>query len=159
MNKVFLINFLIIFVLNSFGQSEPFEYLKKLEIDSEMNYYIRYNESLSTIINERLPEPEKGNDFYPQMLSGDVNLMLTRLSLNDNTEYYVIFSQGMSVDPAFYFFKKENTQKSVFSVVGEQLFMIGNGSFYVSGHANRMYNQKRKFKVENEEFTEVNQPF
>jgi hypothetical protein len=153
------LSFLLFFVFYSFGQNEPFDYLKKLEIDNGTNYFVRYNESLSTIINERLSEPFKGEDFYPEMLSGDINLMLTRLSSSDNTEYYVIFSEGMSIDPTFYFFKKDNTRESAFSVGGEQLFMTGNGSFYVQGHANKMYNQKRKFKVVNGEFKEVEQPF
>lgn len=70
------------------------------------------------------------------------------------------FSNGMSDDPNFVFYKKEfDKLKYLFSIDGQQIFIPGNGFIYVSGIANNVFDKKMKYKFVDDKIQEVNQAF
>ncbi|MGB4654686.1 MAG: hypothetical protein ACOXZ9_06210 [Bacteroidales bacterium] len=69
----------------------------------------------------------------------------------------IIYSPGPSVDPAFYITDKNNNP--IWSEAAEEMCINSNGIIYISGNINKMFNQRKKLKLNNNNVTEVEQPF
>ncbi len=145
------------------SENEPFDYLEELVVHKSEHeeIVIKYNDASTTVFNEKRTElPEDDPLYYSDHGPGmnDVKALKTKIS-SSGSDYIVVFSWGASGDPSFQFFKDGNFERSLFSIPGTHLYVPGNGSIYVSGHTNNLFNTRKKFKVRNEELDEVDQPF
>lgn len=158
MNRYIFIFLCSIFLFhNAYSQNIPksFNYLKTFESNITPNFsiYVSYNENTSKLINHEITEKDFGFGAPLRIISTKIN--------NKTQKYYTIeFEEGPSADPTFVVY--ENTNDSLIlvqSFVGEHLIIPGNGNVYISGHANTMFNKKRKFKFKDNKFTEIEQPY
>lgn len=149
----------------SFAQA--FDYLSTLQIKGYFTYTIRFESTLTTVLNERIDEEYGGNLT--------VKAILTRLSSASKEKYIVVFSEGASVDPffvihhinekhgidsTFKIYAMINDEKrAIGGIKGLELIIPGNNSVYVSGHTNNMFNMRRKFLLKDNRLEEIRQPF
>lgn len=133
---------------------EAFSYLKKMQIEKVIS--IKYDEKTSTIINKKCGDLPQNDPLYisegPAV--DDIQAIKTKLEPS-GSDYIIVFSSGPSDDPTFIFFKDGQFNDAAFTISALEIVIPGNGSIYSSGHTNNMYNTRRKFKVENNNFTEV----
>jgi hypothetical protein len=80
--------------------------------------------------------------------------------LDDKREqlYSIGFNPGPSDDPSFEIWPFGKRDQMV-SMSGLSLYLPGNGSVYVSGHTNNMFDMRRKFERVNGQWQETKQPF
>lgn len=93
-------------------------------------------------------------------ITGDIVLFKTKISPGDAIAYYVVFTEGGSHDPEFYFIPDtSSTGDPGPSVPAEILILPGNGIVYTLAHANRTFLMHQKFVLKGAEFVEVQQPY
>ncbi|MBE9515385.1 MAG: hypothetical protein IME93_00255 [Proteobacteria bacterium] len=128
------------------GLPESFSKLEEMYIDGVS---IAYNKKITTVINER---SEDGMS---------VRAIRTLIDWKKKGQYYVIdFSEGPSADPHFTIYKEVNKKlKRITAGGGTQLIVPGNGSIYVSGHTNSMFDERLKIKIDDEKYKLVKQPY
>lgn len=143
------------------AQTNHFPNLKKLTIDKSMNVFVKYDPAKTQIIQRKLSELPANDPLYTtdEMLGEDVKVLETCLDAKCNERYILVFSYGPSADPTFIFYKKNDPETVVFASWGLQLYLTGNGMFYISGHTNNTFDMRMKFKLENDTIREVQQPY
>lgn len=139
----------------STDETEPFDYLKKIEIGGDI--FIKYNESKSTVYNKPLNELDKTHQMYSDSPFGEELLVKTEIASGE--EYYITYSPGPSADPTFIFTKVGDNNASGFSVGALQLYVPANGAIYTAGHTNNMFNTRKKYTLRGGKFEEEPQPF
>lgn len=84
----------------------------------------------------------------------------SRISEGFRESYWIVYSEGGSLDPMFTVYRGDNTEKpKVFEQAGLHLAIPGDGALYVSGHTNNMYDQREKYVLNEGKFAEVSQPY
>lgn len=152
--------FILVFIsLSVFGQRKSFDSLEQISFDNSAS--ARFNPDITEVFNTVVSELSEADPFFCNEGEGSysVKLLKTKISAKYNTEYFVEFSPGPSADPSFFFYKPDNLEKPEFSIEGLHLVLPGNGSIYISGHANNYYNTRKKFQIISGEPIEVEQPF
>lgn len=141
---------IIIFIANI---AMAFEGLSALTIETNFeDITIKYNEKYSTIINKDITDNESG--FLT------IRLIETKLKANSNNIYVIDFSEGGSNDPCFQIYYKENNKLTYITQFGGlDLTIPYDGYLYVSGHANTMFNKRKKLTIEDKHLIEIEQPF
>lgn len=163
---------LILFVLISlvYGSTfaQTFEHLSTFQIKGYYTYAIRFDSSLTRVVNERIDD-ERGGCLT-------VKAIIIHLSNTSKDEYLVIFCEGMSADPFFEIYrivgeKQEidssfqiyaiinDAKRKIGGISGLEIVIPGNGNVYVSGHTNNMFNMRRKFTLKDNQLEEIKQPF
>lgn len=143
------------------SKTTPFDYLSKVVVDEEDGILVKYNPASTEVYNKKVSDLDPNDPFYPDEEDpgmGNVKLIKTQIKPG-GSYYYVVFSWGPSADPAFIFYKQGATDKMVFSLSGERLFIPGNGNIYIDGHTNNLFNTRKKLKLVNDELVEIKQPF
>ncbi len=140
-------------------KQEPFSYLKELAIDNQI--CIKYNPSVSNVYNKKRSELDKNdplfyNDGGPA--TEDIKAIKTKIS-DSGDDYYIVFSYGPSADPAFLFYKDGQFDQPAFRIAGLKLYVTGTGAICVSGHTNNLFDTRKKYKVQNDNLIEVEQPY
>ncbi len=75
-------------------------------------------------------------------------------------KYLLVYDEGPSEDPGFFFYKKEDGDYvDKFEVYADKIFITGTGFVYTAGHTNQYYDKRRKFKFIGTELIEVKQPY
>lgn len=100
---------------------------------------------LAQVVNEKYePYPEeKTYPYYRQ------RLIRTRLSSVDATEYFIDFDAGFSVDPGFVISRATLGKTTYLQMAGGTECMIpGDGYIYIHGHANSMYDVRRRYRYD-----------
>jgi hypothetical protein len=135
--------------------------LKKLEIDESWGAYLKYNKSTTEVFNIQLKDLDKSDPLYTDFEEAefDIKAIKTKIDNSSTDEYFVVFSFGLSSDPAFWFYKSDNFEKVAFSVSGLRLYIPGNGSIYVSGHTNNNFDVRKKYQLKDSKLIEIQQPF
>ena len=163
-----LILFVLISLVNGSSFAQAFEHLSTLQIKGYFTYTIRFDSTVTNVLNERIDEE------YGGCLT--VKAITTRLSQTSKSEYLVIFCEGMSVDPFFEIYrivgeKQEidssfqiyaiinETKRKIGGISGLEIVIPDNGHVYVSGHTNNMFNMRRKFTLKDNQLEEIKQPF
>jgi hypothetical protein len=126
----------------------PFPELKIVDVRSpHFKIRVHYDPSITTIINR--PLEQKG--------IGSIKVLTTKIDRSKNQVYEIQYTDGPSADPAFWVFK--NGGEEVGGFAGTELYLPGNGSLYVSGHTNSLFNHRTKYDLKGGKFSEVKQPF
>ena len=138
------------------AESEPFNYLEKMNIDKQENIYLKYNQKMAEVFNKKIQDLPKNDPLR----SGEGYLKLIKTKINSSGQlYYVVFSWGPSADPNFQFYKDSDLSRPAFTIYALQVFIPGNGYIYSSGHTNNMFNTRKKYTVENNSLKEIEQAF
>ena len=159
--RKFLTSCFILLCSVVYAQTDYFPNLKKILVDKDMNVFVKYDPSCTTLFNKKLSALAKTDPLYSddEMMGEDIKLLETCLTPNCKERYTVVFSYGPSADPSFLFYKTSNPDEAVFVSWGMQLYLTANGFFYISGHTNNTYDARRKFKIANDTISEVVQPY
>jgi hypothetical protein len=132
-----------------------FHDLKSLYLKKE-NVTLYYSSKITTLLNQEHPEKNK---------YGEAGVFVSRplktQLLGIGKGYFTVdCDSGGSADPSCTFFQEVGGKlREVAKIEGLHFAMPGNGSVYVEGHSNTMFNVKRKFEWGNGSFLEVKQPF
>ena len=130
---------------------DSFAHLKKILIEQDSNVFAFVNNDFSEKLSltAKFEEENHVEEFIGIVKPDELT----------NEEYLLSFSMAPSADHAFSFFKR-NGDKFVysFSISGKQIFIPGNGFIYVSGHTNNWFNKKRKYKIQEGNIIEIQQP-
>lgn len=108
---------------------------------------ILFDKSLSTI--------------FEQSSSGDtINLIVTKIERNSTGKFAIKHWPGPSADPIYIFYRIEAKDTVFFGQFGaDKVIVPGNGFVYTEHRSNEMFNKKRKYKLTDNGFIEVKQPF
>lgn len=141
---------IVIFIANN---AIAFEGLSTLTIPTSLvTVSVHYDKKYSTIINEDITDEESGIKT--------IRLIETKLKANSNNIYIIDFNEGVSNDPCFQIYYKENNKLTYIDQFGGlDLTIPYDGYLYSSGHANTMFNKRKKFAIENNNVIEIEQPF
>ncbi len=126
----------------------------------EYSYGVRYNPKVSEIIEKRRDSYPKVHPLYTDEFGrDDIVIIKTKLNTDEKDLYYVLFTQGPSGDPSFYFINVKKPNKYFGNLAGEELVLPGNGFAYTKSRSNSDYLKRAKFKIAQYGFEEVFQPF
>jgi hypothetical protein len=121
---------------------------------------VAYQPGTSTVINKRLADLPRSHALFSDdgLEAGDVLLMETTFAGSDR--YLVVFSEGPSADPEFYFYRPGAPAEKVFgSVAGAAVAIPGNGFLYTANRSNNYFTRRAKFIYEPTGLREVHQPY
>lgn len=146
--------FCVLFSAGIAGAADPAASFPGLSVVDLNGIRIYYHPELTEIIKK------VGQDDI-------VRVLRTRIDRTKPQNYVVDFDPGPSEDPAFVLYTENGANLNAlvdekgeqFIVAGLTLIIPGNGSLYVSGHTNNMFNERRKFEVTGNRVREVPQPF
>jgi hypothetical protein len=96
-----------------------------------------------------------------QSLSGDtINLIVTQIKRNGGDRFVVKHWPGPSADPMYIFYLIADSDTVYFGrFAADKVIIPGNGFVYTEHRSNEMFNVKKKFKIVDNKFVEVEQPF
>ncbi len=123
---------------------------------------VAYSPSNSTLINKKRGELDKSHQLYYNdgFEADSVVLLETSLSGSGNDKYYVIFSEGPSLDPSFDFVPVGASTDKAYAIIWASALVIpSNGFVYSSNRFNNMYTEREKYLVKSEGLIEVQQPY
>lgn len=139
---------LIFFLLSVSLFAQPFQNLETLKVDE--NIFIQYNPAVTDVINRKV-QNEMGDEY---------TLIQTIIDPETSRPYMIEFNYGPSDDPTFIIYEETS---GGYERIGEiyALFLAipSNGNIYCGGHTNNMFDQRRKFTIENRQLVETPQPY
>lgn len=131
------------------GEEPAFRELKAVAVSgAEFAARVHYDPPSTTLVNK----PYKRDDVnWTRVLS-------TPIDRKNPQPYEIHYTEGMSGDPMFRIVKVGASQAAG-ELTGIELFLPGNGSAYVSGHTNSLFDHRRKFELKDDKLVEVKQAF
>lgn len=156
--KLILIIYFIHLTLWSYAQNTtPFSYLFEITSNHDRDVHLYIDKNKSKIYNIKLKDLDENHPLYaPDDCESRMTLLAETTIDQSNKMYAIVY--GYCPEPEFYFYDVNDLSKSYGAVGGLNLYIPGNGNLYVSGHVNSNFNNKRKFKFEENKITEVKQP-
>jgi len=116
-----------------------------------------YDKSSFTLINKDCRHLPANHPCYSDKDYADAVLLGEYKNKSMSGSLFILFSPGPSADPQFAIFDKNNNL--LWGENGEEMCINSNGVIYLSGNANRMFNQRTKWQLSNGKVSEVKQPF
>lgn len=117
---------------------------------------IHFDKTISTVINQ----PIKDDRFQETGIYSQTRLITTKIDAQQDIWYTIDFDAGGSLDPMFIISRNEHQElKALGSIFGLEITFPGDGFFYVTGHTNNTFNQRRKFTIRDDVLVEIRQPF
>ncbi len=160
LNKRLAILFLLqIANASSFSQTVSYfpELTKKL-VYASLNTFICYDKGTTTFYNIPCHLLKKTDPSYTEDLKETGGMLVARYknaTLKDSLT--ILFETGPSDDPLFSVFTKE--KKLLLKAFCLGFYINAAGVIYTTGHTNNMYDCRRKFQIQQNEITEIKQPF
>jgi hypothetical protein len=133
--------------------ADPFPGLKSLGLPGYLSGTIHYDPSITKVINQPL---NPGSPEYEAIPT--TRVLETKLDRGSDEVWVVDYTEGPSDDPEFRFLKKGEIEEAG-SVQGLELWLPGTGAAYVSGHADTMFDTRRKLVAKAGKIVEVPQPY
>jgi hypothetical protein len=146
--------------LNVSGQNKSlFPYMTKVSVDKAYNVIFGYEKKSTRLINKpcyllskRDPlHCDKDSVITEWVLVAKFKMDIIKDSVN------IIYSPGMSDDPGFVISTK--TDKIIGRFSCKEFYVNNLGTIYTAGHVNNMYDRRRKYQIQADTVTEVNQPY
>jgi hypothetical protein len=129
--------------------ADPFTGLETHEIKGYLTAALHYDPQITEVVNRRLTGEDE-----PLV----VRVLRTRLDRTQAEWYFVDYDEGPSADPAF-IITLEGAEEPAGALPGLHLYLPGNGSLYTTGHANTMFDERRKYAFQGGRLAETNQPY
>ncbi|HEY6022235.1 MAG TPA: hypothetical protein VIY48_20920 [Candidatus Paceibacterota bacterium] len=122
---------------------------------------VAYGDRSAKVINRKRSQLDHAHPLFvaDDFEADDILLLQTKLSETDTQTFYVLFSEGPSADPEFYFIKTSTPDKIWASLPGTAISIPGNGSVYVSNRFNNTFTKRSKYTLTAKGLTEVKQPY
>jgi hypothetical protein len=156
--RILILSAFLTSILTALGQTKSyFPTLTKVSIDTSYKAYFGYDKS-SRLINKFCGTLDKKDPFYcseSSLIEGVVVARYKNQALKDSVN--ILFSGGMSDDPEFSVYTKSGRTMGRIACV--EFYINSSGTIYTSGHANNMYNRRRKFQIQNDTILEIKQPY
>ena len=169
MARLILLSFLLGSFVSIHVQAQDWTNLSKASLISSFSWLsvfqngectFAFDSTKCTVINTRISQLDTTHPLYQKEdFLDDLVLVRTRLSSSDLREFLVVFSEGPSEDPNFYFIDLQAPNQIWGQLDGTALAMPGNGAFYIAGRHNRAFTERRKYLFSPAGFREVRQPF
>jgi hypothetical protein len=131
-----------------------------LKIEKFGQAWVAYDPGVTTLINKRRAELPRSHVLYfdDGLEANDVVLLETVLSGSDR--YNVVFSEGPSADPMFYFIKVGATSDLPWATIaGNTVAIPHNGALYAASRFNNHFTKRQKFAYQPGGLQEVRQPY
>jgi len=148
---------------NSYDKSE--ESLRKafsaLSLLKSDNAIVAHEVRTSKVINKKRSELGNSHPLFidDALESDDIVLLQTRLSEKDPQTFYILYTEGPSADPSFYFVKSSAPSEIWADLPGTALALPGNGSVYVANRFNETFTRRTKYTYSASGLTQVSQPY
>jgi hypothetical protein len=122
--------------------------------------FVKFDASVTEVINKKRQDLDPSHPLYANRGPSSIEelVMKTKLNRNDKHAYKVVFSSGPSADPVYKLYKT-GADKPSYNFPGKEMYIPANGNVYTAGHANNVFNTRRKFVIDNGKAKEVDQPF
>ncbi len=136
--------------------ADAFPGLKTLELSGYLKATVHFDPAVTTVLNQPL-YPEAPDDGHLPM----TRVLETKLDRTSSQVWWIDFTEGPSDDPEFLFTRKGETEPAG-SVTALELWLPGNGAAYAAGHADTMFDNRRKLVArggKDGKVVEVEQPF
>lgn len=141
------------------GQTKSyFPNLTTVTIDKNHQVYFGYERNSTRLINTVCYQLDKNDPFYcpdSSYFEGRIVAKFKCPGIKDSLT--ILFDPGMSDDPEFSVVSKN--QKVLGRVAALEFYVNSAGVVYSAGHANNMYNRKRKFQINKDTMLEIKQPY
>lgn len=133
--------------------ADAFPGLKSLTLPGYEPASIHFDPAITTVINRQL-NPDAPDD-------GDIpviRVLETKLDRTSSQIWVIDYTEGPSADPEFMFTRKGAAEPAGY-VTALELWLPGNGAAYAAGHADTMFDTRRKLVAKGDKVVEVAQPF
>lgn len=152
----------IIFCLSLAGaahgqQKSYFPQMTRVQVDTSLNAWFGYEKG-TKVINRSLQTLDPRDPYYRDSEAVVLGVLVAQYKapgMKDSLT--VVFESGMSDDPEFSIFGKG--QKLIGHVSCLDMYINASGVIYTAGHANNMFNRRRKFQIQKDTLLEVKQPY
>lgn len=113
----------------------------------QLEQKVLFDATLTTVLNEPCSRDT-------------INLIVTRIERDNSDKFLIKHWPGPSADPIYIFYRIENTDTVYIGRFGaDKVVVPGNGYVYTEQRSNEMFSRRRKFRIADNEFIEVKQPF
>jgi hypothetical protein len=123
--------------------------------------FVAYDDRTSLVINKKRSELDSTHPLLVKegVEADDILLLQISLSGTDSQTFFVLFSEGASADPSFFFIKTSVPDKVWAELPGTALAVPGNGSIYAANRFNNTFTRRTKHLYTPTGLTEVSQPY
>ncbi len=133
--------------------ADPFPGLATIKLSGYFETLIHYDPSITKVINQPLNPGSPESEIVPV-----TRVLETKLDRSSDEVWVIDFDEGPSADPEFVFTRKGESEPGG-SATGLELWLPGTGAAYVSGHADTMFDTRRKLVAKGKQVVEVAQPY
>jgi hypothetical protein len=123
---------------------------------------VAYRSDVSAVVDRLRSELPRSHPLYlDDGFEADDRLLLeTAICDSDGQAYYVVFSEGPSADPSFYFIKADSSSDQPWAEVpGNTLAIPTLGAVYAANRYNNFFTKRTKYAYSPGGLHEVPQPF
>ena len=131
--------------------------MTRVQVDTSLNAWFGYEKG-TKVINRSLQTLDPRDPYYRDSEAVVLGVLVAQYKapgMKDSLT--VVFESGMSDDPEFSIFGKG--QKLIGHVSCLDMYINASGVIYTAGHANNMFNRRRKFQIQKDTLLEVKQPY
>ena len=131
--------------------------MSKVTVESSFHAIFGYEKGVNVLKRSCLSLDPK-DPFYcdsEAVTSGVIVAMYKAPGIQDSLT--ILFDGGMSDDPEFSIYRKD--QKLLGHVSCVEMYINASGLVYTAGHANNMFNRRRKFQIQKDTLMEIKQPY
>ena len=131
--------------------------MTRVQVDTSLNAWFGYEKG-TKVINRSLQTLDPRDPYYRDSEAVVLGVLVAQYKapgMKDSLT--VVFESGMSDDPEFSIFGKG--QKLIGHVSCLDMYINASGEIYTAGHANNMFNRRRKFQIQKDTLLEVKQPY
>ncbi|HOY04696.1 MAG TPA: hypothetical protein PLO67_04795 [Saprospiraceae bacterium] len=140
------------------GQDKSyFPQMTKVLVDTSFHAVFGYEKGVK-VLNISCQTLDPKDPFYcdsEAVVSGMIVAKYKAPGIKDSLT--ILFDTGMSDDPEFSIYGKD--QKLVGHVSCVEMYINASGLVYTAGHANNMFNRRRKFQIQKDTLLEIKQPY
>lgn len=150
--------FCLALAISASGQNKSyFPQMTKILVDSSFHAVFGYEKGMQ-VINRSCRSLDPKDPFYcdsEAVVTGVLVAKYKAPGIKDSLS--ILFDGGMSDDPEFSILGKG--QKLIGHVSCVEMYINASGVIYTAGHANNMFNRRRKFQIQKDTLVEVKQPY
>lgn len=160
--RLLMVTILFLIIYNLYGQTKSyFPSLTRISVDTTYKVFFGYDKSTTHLINKHCYELDKSNPLhcYEDSIFDHLKVIAKFKNKALKDSIYIIYSEGPSADPLFEVYTNAVARKVIGRFFCLEFYINSSGTIYTSGHTNSMFNKRRKFQIENDTITEVQQPY
>jgi hypothetical protein len=123
--------------------------------------FVAYENREAKLVNRKRCDLDASHPLFvnDELEADDILVMQMKIGEKDRQIFYILFSEGPSADPGFYFIKTDRPNEVWADMPGTALALYGNGVAYVSNRCNNMFTKRTKYLFSDTGIMEVHQPY